>query len=92
MENVVLVEPTPMQPKQVPLPKQLFPKAQRPLPLASAKLSSAPRSPLGLVAEDINSPRVMVQAKQRHDVSKSLGGSRMKKRHFLHADKENIRI
>jgi hypothetical protein len=34
----------------------------------------------------------MVQAKQRHHVSKSLGGGGMKKRHFLHADKENIRI
>ena len=80
-----VLEPTPMQTKPIPYPKQLFPSTQPP----SLALKQAPvsRSPLGLVAMDTNSPRNIMQAKQRRQVSKSMGGARG--RHAF-VDKENI--
>lgn len=83
LTDFATVEPSPLQMKPVPLPKQLFPNAKQPL---SIKQPLAPRSPLALATVDINSPRIIVQAKQRQQVTKSLGG--MRARNIV--DKENL--
>ncbi|KAK7094068.1 cell division cycle-associated protein 3-like [Littorina saxatilis] len=82
-----MIEPTPMQTRPVPQRKQLFATATKPAYVA-VKQPPVTR-PLGLVARDTNSPRNIVQSKQRRQVTKSLGGVRG--RHNVN-DKENMAI
>ncbi|XP_076451413.1 uncharacterized protein LOC143287338 [Babylonia areolata] len=76
-------DPTPVQPKPVSFPKKLFPVSQP--PVAGVKPAPVSRS-LGLVARDANSPRTIVQSKQRRQVVKSMGGVGNQ----IGVDKENI--
>lgn len=74
------------QAKLVSNPKQLFPNTR---PLALSKDIPLMRSPLSAVTVDTNSPRQIVQAKQRKQVAKLGGGLRgLTNEQFV--DKENV--
>ncbi|KAL8584110.1 hypothetical protein ACOMHN_011725 [Nucella lapillus] len=83
-QTVALSESTPVQSKATSLPKKLF---SVPQPAVSAPTKQVPVSrSLGLVARDTNSPRKLVQTKQRRQVAKSMGGVE----NPVGVDKENL--